>query len=248
MVNEAYRVWHGLPHMDDALQAPLNFQHFDNYRMGASTETTFKPLERIPGLAVGGWFDAGDFDIQAAPTPARSRAFVDTWEAFKPQRDQTFIDQANRFVDIHRPDGKPDLLQQIEHGALQMAAQYRAFGRAGPRDGRLAPPPVPSSRRRVDADRQPALRPLAEAVPGGGQPQRHARRPLGLHRTACRRTTTRASASLAAASRALRGFNDTLADECLALAKKAYAEERQVAAADAAERASRPRVRRRAPR
>ncbi len=36
--------------------------------------------------------------------------------------------------------------------------------------------------------------------------------------------------SLAAASRALRGFNDTLADECLALAKKAYTEERQVAA------------------
>ena len=33
--------------------------------------------------------------------------------------------------------------------------------------------------------------------------------------------------SLAAASRALRGFNDALADECLALAKKAYAEERQ---------------------
>ena len=33
--------------------------------------------------------------------------------------------------------------------------------------------------------------------------------------------------SLAAASRALRGYNDALADECLALAKKAYAEERQ---------------------
>jgi hypothetical protein len=35
--------------------------------------------------------------------------------------------------------------------------------------------------------------------------------------------------SLAAASRALRGFNDALADECLALARKAYAEERDSA-------------------
>ena len=52
-----------------------------------------------------------------------------------------------------------------------------------PWDRRLAPSPVPSSRRRVDADRQPDLRPLAQAVPGGRQPERHARRPVGLHRT-----------------------------------------------------------------
>src|SRR6185312_285361 len=56
-VNEAYRVWHGVPFMDDALQAPVNHQHFDGYSMGASTQTKYKPLERIPGLAVGGWFD-----------------------------------------------------------------------------------------------------------------------------------------------------------------------------------------------
>jgi hypothetical protein len=36
--------------------------------------------------------------------------------------------------------------------------------------------------------------------------------------------------ALAAASRVLRGFNDALSDECLALAKKAYAEERQAPA------------------
>ena len=48
-----------------------------------------------------------------------------TWETFRPQHDQTLVDQGLRFVDIHRPDGKPDVLQQIEHGALQIAAQYR---------------------------------------------------------------------------------------------------------------------------
>ncbi len=63
-VNEAYRVWHGHPYKDDALQAPVNEKHFDGYSMGPTTDTKYKPLERIPGLAVGGWFDAGDFDIQ----------------------------------------------------------------------------------------------------------------------------------------------------------------------------------------
>ena len=174
MVNEAYRVWHGLPHMDDALQAPLNFQHFDGYRMGPSTETKYKPLERIPGLAVGGWFDAGDFDIQGGSHAGTIISLVDTWETFKPQRDETHIDQATRFVDIHRPDGKPDLLQQIEHGALAVAAQYPDDWLPGPGHRRLAPPPVPPSRRRGHADRQPDLRPFTEAVPGGGQPERHA--------------------------------------------------------------------------
>ena len=62
-VNEAYRVWHGASNLDDCLQAPLNHQHFDGYKMGDTTDTKYKPLERIPNMAVGGWFDAGDFDI-----------------------------------------------------------------------------------------------------------------------------------------------------------------------------------------
>ncbi|MBP1634126.1 MAG: glycoside hydrolase family 9 [Acidobacteria bacterium] len=227
-VNEAYRVWHGLPHMDDALQAPLNFQHFDGYRMGASTETTYKPLERIPGLAVGGWFDAGDFDIQDGSHAATIMSFVDTWEAFRPLRDQTLIDQAGRFVDIHRPDGKPDMLQQIEHGALQMAAQYRALGRAvrGVVDSHLH-----RYHHLGDASTQtdnlafdPSLKPYQVDGHRSGTPDD---RWVFTDRTPS--TNYLGIGSLAAASRALRGFNDALADDCLALAKKAYADERQVA-------------------
>ena len=129
LVNEGYRVWHGAAHLDDAVQAPLNEQHFDGYRTGATTNTPYKPGERIPGLAVGGWFDAGDFDIQGGSHAMTVSGLVATWETFRPQRDQTLVDQGLRFVDIHRPDGKPDLLQQIEHGALQIAAQYRSIGR-----------------------------------------------------------------------------------------------------------------------
>ncbi|MCX7984498.1 MAG: glycoside hydrolase family 9 protein [Bacteroidetes bacterium] len=129
-VNEAYRVWHGIPYLDDALQAPVNHLHFDGYSMDSTTDTRYKPFERIPGLAVGGWFDAGDFDIQTASHCAVILSFVDTWEYFCPQYDQTFIDQRKRYVDIHRPDGVPDILQQIEHGTLQLVAQQKNIGHA----------------------------------------------------------------------------------------------------------------------
>lgn len=74
-------------------------------------------------MAVGGWFDAGDFDIQTGSHNSVISRFVEAWEEFRPDRDQTFIDQKTRYVDIHRPDGKPDILQQIEHGTLNLVAQ-----------------------------------------------------------------------------------------------------------------------------
>ena len=46
-----------------------------------------------------------------------------------PCYDNTTIDQAGRVVEIQRPDGKPDMLQQIEHGVLTVAGSYRALGR-----------------------------------------------------------------------------------------------------------------------
>lgn len=127
-VNEGYRTWHGIPYKDDALQAPTNHRHFDGYSMGESTYTRFKPFDRIPGLDVGGWFDAGDFDIQTGSHNGVVSEFVRIWEAFGNQRDMTFIDQKTRYVDIHRPDGKIDMLQQIEHGALALVAQVENIG------------------------------------------------------------------------------------------------------------------------
>ena len=224
-VNEAYRVWHGAAHLDDAVQAPLNQQHFDGYRTGASTNTPYKPGERIPGLAVGGWFDAGDFDIQGGSHAMTVSGLVATWETFRPQRDQTLIDQDLRFVDIHRPDGKPDLLQQIEHGALQIAAQYRAIGRLvrGIVDGELH-----RYHHLGDAATQtdnliydPSLKPYESDGGSSGTPDDR-----WVFTDSSPFSNYSGIGALAAASRALRGFNDSLATDCLALAKKAYAEER----------------------
>jgi endoglucanase len=127
-VREAYRIWHGLPFRDDALQAPPGIRHFDGYWMDSTTNTKYKALERIPGLDVGGWFDAGDFDIETGHHCSVVMSFVDAWEEFGVNRDETYIDQKTRYVDIHHPDGKPDVLQQIEHGTLQLVAQQKNVG------------------------------------------------------------------------------------------------------------------------
>lgn len=127
-VNEAYRIWHGRSNMDDALQAPLNVKLHDGYSMGNTTNTKYKPLEHIPNLAVGGWFDAGDFDIQANSVVNTVQDLASLWRLFRPMRDMTFIDEQTKYADIHRPDGLPDVVQQIMHGTLNINAQIENIG------------------------------------------------------------------------------------------------------------------------
>jgi hypothetical protein len=39
------------------------------------------------------------------------------------------VDQETRVVEMHRPDGKADILQQIEHGLLSIIGGYESLGR-----------------------------------------------------------------------------------------------------------------------
>ena len=127
-VKEAYRIWHDISNVDDALQAPVNFEMHDGYRSGPETFTDYEPWEHIPGLGVGAWYDAGDFDIQAGTVIGMTSQLSDLWEKFTPERDQTFIDQKVQFVDMHRPDGTPDVIQQVEHGVINLIAQVENIG------------------------------------------------------------------------------------------------------------------------
>ena len=220
-VNEAYRTWHGTPYMDDALQAPVNHQHFDGYMMGPETETKYKPLERIPGLNVGGWFDAGDFDIQTFSHASVLLSFADAWEKFGVARDQTYIDQETRYVDIHRPDGQPDILQQIEHGALNLVAQIENIGH--PVRG-IVVPNLHQYHHLGDAMTEtdnlfyyPELSPDETDGWLSGTPDD---RWVFTGRSAFLDYYT--AGALAAASRALRGYNESLADRCLAAAIKMW--------------------------
>ncbi|MFN2299192.1 MAG: glycoside hydrolase family 9 protein [Anaerolineales bacterium] len=132
-VNQKYRVWHGACHMDDALMAPPKIRHFDGYGNADErpVEVPFKPLQHIPGLDSGGWHDAGDDDVRTATQVHTIMALAHIYEEFGVDYDETLIDQENRHVEIHQPDGKPDLLQQIEHGVIWLLNYYRAFGSMG---------------------------------------------------------------------------------------------------------------------
>ena len=126
-VTEGYRTWHGEPFKEGYLQAPPS-DHFDLHHQGQTTDTKYKPYELIPGLNVGGYFDAGDFDIETGSNINVVQNFIRTWELFKPQRDETFVSEQQRYVELHRPDGIPDILQFIEHGVLNLVAQAEQIG------------------------------------------------------------------------------------------------------------------------
>ncbi len=228
-VNEAYRVWHGAAHLDDARQAPVNHQHFDGYRLGESTESPYQPGEHIPGLNIGGWFDAGDFDIRTGSHCATVISMAEAWEQFAIDRDETLVDQAQRYVDIHHPDGKPDLLQQLEHGTLALIAQHRAFGRAIPG---IIEPHLHQYHHLGDAVNitdnlifNPNLKPYESDGFSSGTPDD---RWAFTNKSPWQNYSS--IAALAAASRALRGYNDELAEECLASARKAWNDEQNAPA------------------
>ncbi|MBN1821141.1 MAG: glycoside hydrolase family 9 protein [Prolixibacteraceae bacterium] len=127
-INEGYRVWHDLCHMDDALMAPVDTNHFDGYIQGASTLNDYDPLDQVPGLNIGGWHDAGDYDLRVESQAGTVWTLAMAYEEFGIDWDQTTIDQENHLVEIHLPDGKPDALQQIEHGVLAILGGYENAG------------------------------------------------------------------------------------------------------------------------
>jgi endoglucanase len=226
LVREAYRIWHGAPFLDDALQAPVNIRHFDGYWMDSTTHTKYKPLEHIPGLDVGGWFDAGDFDIETGHHCTTIMSFVDSWEDFHLKRDETFVDQKTRFVEIHRPDGKPDILEQVEHGTLQLVAQFKNVGFAvrGINFPNLYEYTHLGDASTITDNKlyNPKLKPYeTDGLTSGTLDDRWVFTPRfpSLNYSAI--------AAMAAASRALKDYNKQLSDEALATAENAWDRERK---------------------
>jgi len=223
-VREAYRVWHGAPHLDDALQAPVNYSHWDGWRQGPTTGNKYKPLQHIPGLNVGGWFDAGDFDIQTGSQQSVVQSLSLLWHLFAPKYDETTINQKTRYVEIHVPDGKPDVLQQIEHGTLQLTAQIRSIGYAimGINESHLEQ--YRHLGDAVDKTDNKIYKPTLDSLQvvgdySGTLDDRYA----FTNRTAFMNYGS--AISLATASRALKGYNDNLSKEALACAEIIWKDE-----------------------
>lgn len=225
-VREAYRIWHGLSHMDDARQAPVNYTHFDGYSMGSTTDTRFAPGEHIPGINVGGWFDAGDFDLRTQTQTRVVTDLVHAKEVFGADGDETSIDEQARYVQIHKPDGQPDVEQQIRHGVLFLLAQYKAFGHAIPG---IVEPTLEQYTHLGDAASKTDGRiynakmgPLeSDGISSGIADDRLA---FTTHITAL---NYEAASALAAASRVLRGFDDALAAECFETATRVWEQEQK---------------------
>jgi endoglucanase len=224
-VREGYRFWHGVSHLDDARQAPPNTRHFDGAWMGPSIDSPFQPGQHIPGLNVGGWYDAGDYDIRAESQYAVIQDLALAYKEFNLKWDELTVDENARTVEMHRPDGIPDAAEQVKHGVLGVLAQIKSVGHPFPEimeptlreythlgdaasktDGRiysakLGPHQVDGNFSGVPDDR------LAFTT-------KEARLQYG------------AAASLAAASQVLKGWDDPLAKECLETAVKLWQEER----------------------
>ena len=219
-VTEGYRTWHGEPFKEGYLQAPES-DHFDLHSQGATTDTKYKPYELIPGLNVGGFFDAGDFDIETGSNISVVQNFIRAWELFKPLRDETFVSQKQRYVDLHRPDGTPDILQFIEHGTLNLVAQAEQIGHMAQT---LSNSVLDNYHHLGDAASitdglhyDPSLKPYEVSADGkrSGTPD-----DMWAFTTRDPRLDLRAATMFAAASRALRGYNDDLAERALTQSKR----------------------------
>lgn len=203
-VNEKYRVWHGACHMDDARMAPAH-NHIDGYDQKPGL-SKYNEGDMVPGVNIGGWHDAGDFDLRVESQAGEAYILSLAYEAFKPDIDATSIDQVNRVTEIHQADGKNDLLQQVENGALSVVNSYLALGRLyrGIICGGL---------------RQYVLLGDAAAMTDG-QPGNEDDRWIFTEDNPRRELST--AANLAATSRVLKGFNDTLSVHCLNIAREIF--------------------------
>jgi endoglucanase len=221
-VNDRYRVWHGWCHMDDARMAPIDSNHFDGYIQGHSTLTTFKSGETVPGLNRGAWHDAGDFDIRVESQSETVHGLTLAYEEFGVNDDNTTIDQKNHIVEIGQPDGKPDILQQIEHGLLSITGGYQSMGRfyRG-----IIEPTLRQYTLLGDAANLTDNKPFNSTLSGNDVPK------AGLPGSADDRwvftednpgRSLEVSAGLAAASRVMKGYNDSLSQQCLQIAQQVW--------------------------
>ncbi|MFA5058215.1 MAG: glycoside hydrolase family 9 protein [Opitutaceae bacterium] len=221
-VSDGARLWHGPCHLDDARMAPINHVHFDEYSQGPSTLCAWQPGEHVPGLNQGGWHDAGDYDLRIESQSETIRGLALAYEAFHVDFDATTVDQKNHAVKLHQPDGKPDMLQQIEHGALFIVGCYQSLGRLC--RGVIEPTmqqytqlgdPTNLTDNKVFDPKTPA-----DPVPPIGRPGSADDRWVFTEDNPPRELEV--AAGLAAASRALQGFNDGLSQDCLRVARQLW--------------------------
>jgi endoglucanase len=219
-VRDRSLIWHGACHLDDALQAPVDWQHVDQYHQYETTDTKYPVHTTVPFLNVGGWHDAGDDDLAAGSQAMTTHYLVLAYELSNDKTDQTTVNFDDRDVIMYIPDGVPDLVQQIKQGALNLVSGYRASGHSfmgiiANREGRNITGDWASQTDQLFYD--PHLTPKQRTLTHSGIDDDRwvfTNRDTGLE--------YQVAAALAAASRSLTGYDDKLAKECIMTAKKIW--------------------------
>ena len=221
-VTNNYRIWHGWCHMDDARMAPTDSDHFDGYIQGSSTLTKYKSGQTVPMLNKGGWHDAGDFDLRIESQAKTVHGLTLAYEQFDVKYDNTTIDQATQTVEIQKPDGKPDVLQQIEHGLLTIVGGYKAMGRfyRGIIEPTLPQYTVLGDPANITDNKYYKAPVNGATTPAVGLPNSPDDRWVFTEDNPERSLET--AASLAAATRVMKGYNDTLTVQCLQIAEQVW--------------------------
>lgn len=224
-VREGYRMWHGASHLDDGRMAPVVGEQFDNWYQDKATDGKWKGGDHIPGMNVGGWYDAGDFDLEEPAQLSVIQSLALAYRTFDLKYDELSVNETSREVEMHRPDGVPDTVEQVKHGALYILAQFQNIGHA------------------IRGTHEPDLRQYTQIGDGASKTDGRIYDPkLGPNEVRGNYSgrpddrwifTTNnpyfqwnAIAALAAAADVLKGYYDPLAKKCLETAIKAWNEER----------------------
>ena len=224
-VREGYRVWHGASHLDDGRMAPVVGEQFDGWNQATATDGKYKGGDHIPGMNVGGWYDAGDFDLEEPAQLSVIQSLALAYREFNLTYDELTVDEGAREVEMHRPDGVPDTVEQVKHGALLILAQFHNIGHA------------------IRGTHEPDLRQYTQIGDGASKTDGRIYDPkLGPNEVKGEYsgkpddrwifTSTNpffqwnGIAALAAAADVLKGWDDALAKDCLDAAIKAWNDEK----------------------
>ncbi len=224
-VREAYHMWHGVSHMDDGRMAPVVGEQFDGWNQATATDGKYKGGDHIPGMNVGGWYDAGDFDLEEPAQLNVIQSLALAYREFHLTYDELTVNETTREVEMHRPDGVPDAVEQVKHGALYILAQFHNIGHAirgthepdlrqytqigdgaSKTDGRIYAPKLDPNEVRGDYSGKPDDR--------------------WIFTTNTPYFQWNAIAALAAAANVLKGWDDATAKDCLQTAIKAWNDEK----------------------
>ncbi len=224
-VREGYRVWHGASHLDDGRLAPVVGEQFDGWNQATATDGKWKGGDHIPGMNVGGWYDAGDFDLEEPAQLSVIQSLALAHREFDMKYDELTVDEGAREVEMHRPDGVPDTVEQVKHGALLILAQFHNIGHsirgthepdlrqythlgdgATKTDGRIYDAKLGANEVKGDYSGKPDDRWIFSTTNPFFQ--------------------WNAIAALAAAADVLKGYDDALAKDCLDTAMQAWKDEK----------------------